>query len=481
MKSVHSTGWNRLEPPSPSSPLVAAIEQYLNLERRRFHVPAHSGFSPLPQGLDLVRRDPFRYDLTEVEGLDVLSEPAGCLLEAQRRAAGLYGVAHSYFLVNGASVGLMAAMLSVAGPGDQVLLPRNVHRSVLGGLILSGAEPVWMLPEALEDWGLWGAVSVESVQAALRAHPRVKALFLSAPTYEGLGSDVAALAETCRARGVKLVVDEAHGGLWPFSEAMPPSACQMKVDAVIHSLHKSVGSLTQTALAHLPHGSGIDPAGFQQALNLLHTTSPSYLLMANLDATIGWLGGEDFRARLRAWLLSVSELRQDLQRELKVLRLFVPPQEQFWDPAKLYFVHPFESGEDWGPRLEETGPVAYESASPYGVLYLANIGLGPEDYAAFRRAMLAEDARWQANPESEIREPLAIKDFARHAVLPEMAMTPREAFFAPGEAIPSVAAQGRVAKETVVHCPPGIPVLMPGERIQARHVPLLPETVMVLS
>jgi arginine decarboxylase len=460
-------------------PLVEALLRYDRHDRRRFHVPAHAGQNL--SGLALLSH-PFRYDLTELDGLDVLSEPGGPIAEAQSAMAELFGVAKTFMLVNGASVGLMAAMLSLVQPGEKVLVARNVHRAVLSGLILTGAHPVWFLPERLTQWGLWGQVTVEQVQAQLIAHPDAKALFLTSPTYEGLGSDTGAIAKLCRKHNVALVVDEAHGSLWPLTKELPQSACQTGADVVIHSLHKSGGSLTQGALAHLPANSMVDGAGFQQALNTLQTTSPSYLLMASLDSTCAFLGSPAGKERIQALLAQVDALRSQFQQKLAKLRLYSPHHESaqfgaaFWDPCKFYFSHPLESGEDWGARLEANPGIAYESATPSGVLYLANIGLTNRDFKAFQHMILQEEERIQPSVYPHLPNP------EPDVPLPEIVMSSRSAFFARGETVAPTNAQGRIAKETVVHCPPGIPVLMPGERIQPYHLPLLPaEGVTVVS
>lgn len=476
----------RLQPKADSlPPLIQAITEYDTWQRRRFHMPAHAGFSPVPEAWDLLR-DPYRYDLTELEGLDVLSEPTDSIRESQERLAGLYGAAHSFMLVNGASVGLMAAMLSAVRPGEQVLVPRNAHRSVLSGLILSGAEPVWFLPERLGEWGLWGGVSPALVARLLQEHPRAKALFVTSPTYEGIGSDIAAISALCHQQGVLLVVDEAHGALWNFSEALPTSAVAQGADAVIHSIHKGGGALTQGALAHLPQGSRIDPGVFQQALNTLHTTSPSYLLMGSIEAACHMLVSPAGQERIQALLEAVTQLRGDWVGSLRYFRLFSGSPGQ-WDPCKLYFRLPAESGEYWGARFEEVYQVAYEAASIEGVLYYASLGLQSDDYEALRHAFISEEARLdQESPGGWVEEGLEKSSSRLEAdvenLAPDMAMLPREAFFAPGERIAPQQAVGRVAKETVVHCPPGIPVIMPGERIRAEHVPLLPsDGVLVLA
>jgi arginine/lysine/ornithine decarboxylase len=468
----------RFETPQSLPPLGQALRDYDRHERRRFHVPAHAGRFP---GVSGFSEEPYRYDLTELDGLDVLSEPSGCLREAQEQIAGLFGAAHSFFLVNGATVGLLAALLAALRPGDKVLLPRNAHRSVLSGLILTGAEPIWLLPERLPGWGLWGGVSVDEVRLQLNQHPDVKALALTSPTYEGIGSDTAALAALCRERGVLLVVDEAHGSLWPLTRHLPASAVQTGADAVIHSIHKSGGCLTQGALAHLPEGSRLNPAAFQQALNLVQTTSPSYLLMASLEATCHFLASDAGRERVDRLFERIVALRRELPPILSALRLFEPEVEKraFWDPAKLYWIHPHCSGEVWGARFESELKIAYESASPYGVLYLANVGLEDEDFTAFRTAfqngerLLTSDSPGRPEKESSLQAALERANPA--TLLPEMTMTPREAFFSPGIHVPATQAIGRTARETIVHCPPGIPVLLPGERVQALHIPFLPE------
>lgn len=481
MTNVPPTGWSRSKSrPArlssfnlPLPPLLAAMAHYDHTMRRRFHVPAHAGQALLPPDWDVLQA-PYHYDQTEVEGLDVLSEPSGCLKASQEQVASIFGVRESFFLLNGASVGLAAAMLSVAGPGDAVLLPRNVHRSVLSGVILSGARPVWMLPEALTDWGIWGDVPVAVVQALLEAHPEIRALFITSPTYEGLGSDVAGLVALCRAYDVRLVVDEAHGGLWPFSAQLPQSACGWPVDVVVHSMHKTGGSLTQTALAHLPNGSRVDGAVFQQALNTLQTTSPSYVLMANLEATCHWLAGPGGQDQIQAWRQRVDDVRTALGEHLIDLRLFEPAGalRDRWDPSRLYVQHKKVSADYWAPWLElKPHGVAYEAATSDGALYVAPLGLPQEDFDALVAQMLALEQHVRAEPASF---PLRADVFCSLPALPDVVCTPREAFFGAGQSVLPAQAVGRIAKETVVHCPPGIPVLMPGERIQAEHVPLLP-------
>ncbi len=462
------------------TPLIKAMLDYEALGRRRFTVPGHAGqplivspplapFSGLPAAA-------FQYDQTEVEGLDVLSEPDGCLQEAQQAAAEAVGVAHSYFLVNGSTVGLMAAMLAGLQPGDAVLLPRNVHRSVLSGLILTGAVPIWFLPPWDAHWGLWQGISSAQVEDLLEKHPAVKALILPSPTYEGVGSEVAALSRLCRERNVLLFIDEAHGSLWPFCDQLPTSACVLPVDGVVQSFHKTGGSLTQSAMAHLPHRSRLCPEAFQQALNTLQTTSPSYLLLASLDASRAYLSAPVGQARIEALLQHVRTLRSGFDSNQSVFELYHPTEAAapFWDPTRLYVRSLVESGETWTVRMEAERQLTYEAASPYGGLYVAGLGLEASDFQFFQAAFEAE-ARVMRLSEQPPWVPTCPA-----LPLPETSLSPREAFFAQGVRLESAQAVGRVAKETVVHCPPGIAVVIPGEVIQRDHLPYLPKTVQVV-
>ncbi|MDX2085217.1 MAG: aminotransferase class I/II-fold pyridoxal phosphate-dependent enzyme [Candidatus Melainabacteria bacterium] len=465
---------------SGDGPLVSAVNAYLKRGWRRFHMPGHAGRVLFPQ--DAMASDLlYACDLTELDGLDVLSEPTGCILEAQAFAAKTFGAASSYFLVNGATVGLMASLLCLGGKGKRVLLTRNVHRSVVSALILSGADPVWLDPSWMEDWALWGPVTPDALLDSLSKQADISALVLTSPTYEGLATDIQPIAEICRQRDIRLVVDEAHGALFPFSRYLPNSAISAQgVDVVVQSLHKTAGSLTQTAIAHLPFGSRLDADDFQQALNVLQTTSPSYPLMMSLDATCHHLASEVGQARVAQWVQMMRNLHERLAPQLKVLKRFEPPATMtpLWDFTRLYLRHPAIAGEDWGPWLEQTQGISFEQVTPFGVLYLSGMGTTEADVAVLAECLMQADARWlQENPQwgqrSLAKAPCAF-------CLPEKVLTPRDAFLAPGETLPPEACLGRIAKQMVVHCPPGIPILMPGERILPEHLPLLPSKIRVV-
>lgn len=438
-------------------------------------MPGHHG-NPVA-GLSVgINEETLKYDLTELDGLDVLSEPEECIQEAQEKTAKTFGVAHSYFLINGSSAGLIAAMMSLVKEGDKVLLPRNVHRSILSGLILTGAQPVWHLTEYLNNWGVWDAVTPEQLSQQLESDPDIKLCVVTSPTYDGIASDLNGIASVCKKHNVFLIVDEAHGSLFSFSDELPVSACQLDkdspCDAVVHSLHKSAGSLTQTALAHLPKGSRINPALFQQSLNIIQSTSPSYILMASLDQTCGFLASDEFHHVLSQYRHLIKTLRGEFNTHIKNFELF-ETGSPFWDDGRFLIRHKYHSTSDWAETMEADQRLAYESVNGISALYLTGLGLDEAMCEHFINAFKKADTIKYNNSEESVR--------AIIPHLPQMALTPRDAFFAASETISKENAVGRIARETIVHCPPGIPVLISGEIIQNEHLPYLNQSVLVIQ
>jgi arginine/lysine/ornithine decarboxylase len=480
---------NNMSLTPPLLPLYESLKANKAQARWRFHVPGHAGLGVFANGAEGLPAPIYAFDQTEVDGLDVLSQPTGCLAEAQANTAARHRVAHSFFLVNGATVGILAGMLAALRPGSRVLIARNVHRAVISGLILTGARPVWGLPSWNAAFGVWEGIRAQQVAAWLENASQeddapIAAVILTSPTYEGWGSEIAEIAVVCRQYGALLLVDEAHGNLWSFSEKLPMSACEAGVphgaDLVIQSSHKSLGSLTQTALAHLPYGARLNPQRFQEALNTVQTTSPSYLLMASLEAAQAYLASEAGQARLASHLAEVNEVRKRISR-LQHFALLCPPPAQ-GDPCRVVLRHLGKPGaaQHWADALEGSAGLAYEATTSEAVLYIMNIGLDKSALAHFWETLAREDARLQRRQGQAQLAPLFSPSLSS-PLLPVVAMSPRSAFFAPGVPLPREACEGKIAQQTIVHCPPGIPTLLPGERIQAAQLAALPPTVWVVE
>jgi arginine decarboxylase len=470
-----------------NTPIVSALLNYKTLNRRRFHVPAHAGiplgnhFQALSQqlGFSSALLD---VDLTELDGLDVLSIPEGCIAESQALTAERYGVAHTLYAINGTSGGLHACLLASFQPDDAVLIPRNAHRSIIAGLVLAGLNPVWCEPIWYDAWGLWGGVSPETVAQAFKQQPHIKGVIITHPTYEGLATDLELIAQLCKTHNKRLIMDEAHGALFAWHPALPQSACELPevlcADAIVQSPHKTGGSLTQSAWVHLPKGSAISVGRLQQAFNHLQTTSPSYLLLASLDLTSAWLASADFQQALQRQLLYVQRLERQLQAmpSVRLLRKMHLPiltgGRPALDETRFYLRHATFSGERVAEMLEAERGISYESCNPYGALYLTSFHQANDDFHAF-----AEGVAWihQHAMAEETQQKMPFQPVAQVLfTMPEVVLSPRNAFFhAERETVILAKALGRISAETIVRCPPGIPILLPGERIQSAHLPLL--------
>ncbi len=461
-----------------STPYVDALLAYSELETGRFQVPGHKGgLAADPAMRALVGETGLRNDVPSVtEGVDVGPEPTP-FEQAQLLAADAWGAARSWFLVNGASQGNHSTCLALAHIGNRVVVQRNVHSSVIDGLVLNGMRPTFVAPEIDEELGIAHGLTPESLAAALDETPDAVAAMVVSPTYFGACADVAALAAVAHERGLPLIVDEAWGAHLHFHPDLPADALSCGADLVTSSTHKIVGSLTQAAMLHLGAGGRIDPAIVDRCVSLVETTSPSGLLTGSLDA-----------ARRQAAVHGVELLDQTLPAlaatraaiaeipGLAVLdeTLVGRPGIAGWDPMRLAI--DVRGTGSTGYRLARTlfyshgidlelysenvvvavfgvgEPAAQTGERLVGALHLAVNELGAEDVP----------------PESKLAPP---------PPWGELVLTPREAFLGPQEVIPFAAAAGRVAAEGLAAYPPGIPNVLPGERLTAETLDYIRETV----
>ncbi len=316
----------------PEAPLVEAILQYCQKDPLRFHMPGHKGGSGAPESLRQIWGQLWQWDLTEVQGLDNLAAPTGPILQAQRQMAAYRGAKQAFFLTQGATVGLQAALLACCQPGDEVILPRHAHNSLWSALVLGQLRPVWLPVVYQQPYGIPLGVPEGALAAAFQQHPRAKAVLWVHPTLYGVVKGLPEAAAFCKKAGVPLLVDGAHGGhLAALGELPDPVACG--ADVTVESWHKTMGSLTQTAVV-LQQNTALPVEGY---LRLLHTSSPSYPLMASLDAARAFW--QQRQPELASLLRQTAAQFQQGMEHIDGLSLLRLPQQ---DPTRLLLVS------DWG-------------------------------------------------------------------------------------------------------------------------------------
>jgi arginine/lysine/ornithine decarboxylase len=460
------------------TPFVDAVLEYSARETGRLQVPGHKGgLAADPSMVELVGMTGLINDVPSVtEGVDIGPEPTP-FQQAQLLAAEAWGAKRSWFLINGASQGNHATSMALGHMGDQVVVQRNVHSSVIDGLVLNGMRPTFVQPELDPELGIAHGLTPESLAAALDATPDAVAAMAVSPTYFGACADVAALAEVAHSRGKPLIVDEAWGAHLHFHPDLPPDALSCGADLVTSSTHKIVGSLTQAAMLHLGHGDRIDPAIVDRCVSLVETTSPSGLLTGSLDAARRHAAircekkiGETLEAiyRTREQIVEIPGLA--VLDESMVGRAGIAG----WDPMRLSI------------DVRGTGSTGYRLFKQlfyaHGVdleLYSENVvvglfGLG--EPAATTGARLVTALRSAVSElEAEPGEPQ--EKLAPPPPWGELVMTPREAFLGPQEVVPFEEAAGRVAAEGLAAYPPGIPNVLPGERLTAETLSYIRESI----
>lgn len=449
-----------LDKQSVEMPLVAAMLKYKNEDVYPLHTPGHKGGRGMERLLRQELGASVAMDVSLMSELDDIHEPESYIKEAQDLAARTYGSDACFWCVNGTSQAIHAMLMTSLNPGEKLLLPRNAHRSVAGGLILGGIEAVYLQPEYSKEFGLMLQVTSAAIEAALAADSSIKAVLLTSPNYYGIAADVQAISEICHAYGAVLLVDEAHGPHLGFSEALPPSALQGGADACAQSTHKILGAMTQCSMLHVK-GARLDLQRAADVMSILTTTSPNYLLMGSLDAARAQVQARG-KEMAEAAVAAAGKLRAVCRAHagLKVL------EEADCGGLRLDSTKVTVNFASWGYTGVEVGDalrrarVAVELVDAQNVLFLVTYADVTSDYdAALARidAVLSELERHK-------REPHAV---ARVGAVPvtSSAMKLRDVFYARKRAVGLETAIGCVCGEQVSFYPPGIPVLLPGEAI----------------
>lgn len=440
-------------------PIYEMLQHYLDAVPTQFTIPGHHRGA----GISARWQAPvFRLDVTETPGTDDLHAPTGGILQAERLAAEAFGADETYFLVNGTTCGVEAMILAAAKPGRKILVARNAHKSALMGLILSGAEPVWVQPEYSAALGLTGGISPAAVEAAFAKAPDAAAFLLVCPDYYGVCSDLPAIAAVCHRHGAMLLVDEAHGAHLHFCDCLPPDAMACGADMAVQSVHKTAGALTQASMLHLRRGR-TDTGRMRAALHLVQSTSPSYLIMTSLD-----FARSELALHGSAFLRSACRLAQSARTEIRrIPGFFCPGAAELVGQCAVAAFDPTRvaisaaglglSGFALRARCYDEFGVDFELADERYALAIFSYASTAQDVRALLTALraIAQSREFAASPHPAC----ALPSF------PPACLSPRDAFFAEKKAISWSDAVGAISGETVAPYPPGIPVLCPGERI----------------
>ncbi|HEY7257181.1 MAG TPA: aminotransferase class V-fold PLP-dependent enzyme [Solirubrobacterales bacterium] len=461
-----------------STPYVDALLAYAERDPGRYQVPGHKGGAGAdPAMRELVGDVGLRNDVPSVtEGVDIGPEPTP-FQQSQILAAEAWGARRTWFLINGASQGNHAACLGLAHTGDHVVVQRNVHSSVIDGMVMSGLRPAFVAPELDPDLGIAHCLTPGALAAALDAAPEAVAAMTVSPTYFGACADIAGLAAAAHERGLPLVVDEAWGAHLHFHPDLPPDALSCGADLVISSTHKIVGSLTQAAMLHLGGGDRLDPPVVDRCVSLVESTSPSALLSGSLDAARR-LASVHGRERLDQTLTELARTKEEIEQipGLAVLGDELTGRSSIagWDPLRVA-IDVRATGTS-GYRLAKT---AYESEGVDLELHSENVvvaifGLA-EPAAAARERLVAAMRAAVGRLATEDIEPQNL--LAPPPPWGDLELTPREAFLGPQEVVPFDKAAGRIAAESLAAYPPGIPNVLPGERLTRETLDYIRESV----
>ena len=447
-----------------SAPLLQALRQYCRQGKVRYHVPAHLG-RPLPGWDEFAREDLFALDLTELPGLDDLHCPTGILKESETLAAEFFGSRRTFFLVNGVTGGVLASHLYFGGKGKKILLPRNAHKSHYHGLILAGSSPHY-LPVVHEE-GIAVNVTVKAVEEGLLSHPESAAVFITSPGYHGACADLRRISKLTQHQKVPLVVDEAHGTHLFLSTELPISASEVRADLWLQSTHKTGGSLTQGGMMHVG-GEEIDISRLAFMLNMIQTTSPSYLIMASLDFARRslYLTG---RERVEMVIGMVRQMCHELSSCPGIA--FLNFAEFQMDPLRLTLkTTPLGVRGDMLQELLGEVGVEAELADEHHLLFIFSLYHRQEEILFLKENLLKVQEKLLAKKEAAEKEK---PFFAASFPFPQVVLSPREAMERKSCSLLLEKVKGRIAAEMVTPYPPGIPLLVPGEMITAETMEVL--------
>lgn len=438
--------------------------EYSKSDMYPFHMPGHKRNS-------IQDYNPYQIDITEIEGFDNLHNATGILKSSQQRAADLYGSKQAYYLINGSTCGILAAISAATEKGDKILVARNCHKAVYNAIFLRELSPIYIYP-SITKAKIQGKIDSLQVKQALEEDPDIKVVVITSPTYDGIVSDIAAISEIVHSHNIPLIVDQAHGAHFGIDKRMPESAIKLGADAVIVSVHKTLPAFTQTALLHIC-SDRISEKKIKRYLGIYETSSPSYILMAGIESCIRFILEkgeelfEEFDCRLDHLYAGVKSLNN-----LKVLTCkdFSTDEAYDFDRSKIIIMTENSgiSGEELLEILYKEYHIQLEMAAGNYALALSTLMDTEEGFERLKRALIEIDSKLSYNKnDSNLRKRPDSSIYNRSM---EKALEIHEASDKENEIVDYDAAIGRMSGEFIYLYPPGIPLIVPGEIISADFI-----------
>lgn len=451
----------KCKPDQTRAPIYEALQTFRQMRVVPFDVPGHKHGRGNPELTEFLGERCVAVDVNSMKPLDNLCHPITVIGEAEALAADAFGAAHAFLMVGGTTSSVQSMVLSTCKRGDKIILPRNVHRSVINALVLCGAIPVYVNPEVDCRLGISLGMQREQVAKAIAENPDAVAVLVNNPTYYGICSDIAAIVKTAHDAGMYCLADEAHGTHFYFGEGMPISAMAAGADMAAVSMHKSGGSLTQSSLLLI--GSRMNEGHVRQIINLTQTTSGSYLLMSSLD-----ISRRNLALRGRKVFGKVVNMAEYAREEINAIGGYYAFGQELvngnsvfdFDPTKLS-VHTRDiglAGIEVYDILRDEYDIQIEFGDIGNILAYLSIGDRPQELERLVSALAEIRRRYQRDSEGLL---------SQEYIDPVVVTSPQEAFYAKKESLPLRESVGRVCSEFVMCYPPGIPILSPGERITA--------------
>ena len=431
------------------------------LDRIIFTTPSHNQKAVFSQEYTSF----YKQDYSEIDGFDNLQNPVNSILMAQGKVSDILKTKQTFFVVQGATTAILAAMKALIKPSERVLVARNCHKTVFSGLILTGGVVDWFMPETDEKWGIYTKIDPKKLESTLELN-QYKVFIMTSPTYEGVNSDINEISKVCKKHNVYLIVDEAHGALYNFSDKLPKTAIEQGADVSVNSLHKTAGALNQTAVLNISNTiNNIDVTVFQAALNLFQTTSPSYPLLSNIEACFNFLNSKDGKKEIDNLILEIEKIKLELKRF--GVEFY---DDENRDPTKILLRKNGISGFDLSDSLFDEFNIEDEMTNQNSCLFLSGIGTTRQKLDKLKQAL----KKIQTNPSFEFEN----IDFQPY---PIVKLQPVETFNCNFIYVNKNNSLLKISNKMILPYPPGIGLLYPGEAIQKWHLTYLNNDVEVIA